>query len=278
VGLDFSKPSFNEFDVTDKPGWFADRYARIDARQLSTLDRQYRHRLEAMLAIDDLFATIRQRLLAAGRWQAAYVMFTSDNGWLYGEHRVSGKVMAWEESIRVPLLLRGPGVPGGVRRDALVLNNDLAPTIIELAGANTPLPADGRSLAPLFAQDLPPAWRRRFLIEHFRDPPPAPVDYLDYLAVRTAAGDFGDSGLRTLIDWRVDWLDHPARAGVEHYDLATDPGQIDSIDVTEGAQSGQRAALRAAIDLLRECGKPGRMSCLDAERVREHLFHGGFDG
>jgi arylsulfatase A-like enzyme len=277
VNLDVSKPSFNEADVSDKPAWFADHYASIDSEQLATLNRQFRHRLEALRGVDDLFATLRQRLLAAGRWENAYVIFTSDNGWLYGEHRVPGKVMAWEESIRVPLLLRGPGVPAGVRRDALVLNNDLAPTIIELAGATAELPPDGRSLVPLIAQDLPPAWRRRFLIEHFRDAPPAPVDYLDFLGVRTAAGDFGDSGLRTLIDWRVDWLLDQTPAGIEHYDLAVDPFQVDSIDTADGAQAAQLAALRAGLALLRECGRPGRVPCLDAERVREHLFHGGFD-
>jgi arylsulfatase A-like enzyme len=278
VNLDFGKPSFNEVDVSDKPGWFADRYTSIDIRQQAALNRQFRHRLEALRAVDDLFASLRQRLLVAGRWENAYVIFTSDNGWLYGEHRVSGKVMAWEESIRVPLLLRGPGVPAGERREAMVINNDLAPTILELAGAVAELPADGRSLVPLFAQDLPPAWRRRFLIEHFRDTPPAPVDYLDFLAVRTAAGDFGDSGQRTLIDWRVDWLRNPTRAGIEHYDLAADPHQLDSLDISDGGHAAQLAALRAGIAVLRECGKADRMSCLDAERVREHLFHGGFDG
>lgn len=278
VNLDDSRPAFNETDVSDKPAWFADRYVSIEALQRSTLNRQFRHRLEALRAVDDLFATLKQRLLAAGRWDDAYVIFTSDNGWLYGEHRVPGKVMAFEESIRVPLLVRGPDVPAGARREALVLNNDLAPTILELAGATAELPPDGRSLLPLFTQDLPPAWRRRFLIEHFRDPPPAPVDYLDFLAIRTAAGDFGNSGLHTLIDWRTDWLLEAKPAGIEHYDLALDPFQLDSIPAGDVAQAAPRATLRAGLAMLRECGQADRMSCLDAERVREHLFLGDFDG
>src|SRR5690606_22976556 len=103
----------------------------------------------ALRAVDDLFATIRERLLVGGRWTNTYLFLTSDNGWLYGEHRATGKVMAYEESIRVPLLLRGPGVPAGARREALVPNNALAPTIIELAASTMDVPADGRSLLPL---------------------------------------------------------------------------------------------------------------------------------
>jgi len=277
IKLDVGKPSFNEIDLSDKPAWFSDEYPVMDARQTAMLDRQYRHRLEALRAVDDLFATIRERLLVGGRWTNTYLFLTSDNGWLYGEHRATGKVMAYEESIRVPLLLRGPGVPAGARREALVLNNDLAPTIIELAGSTMDVPADGRSLLPLLAQDMPPAWRRRFLVEHYRDPPPAPVDYLDFLAVRTGAGDFDGTGLRTLIDWRVDWLVDPRPAGIEHYDLGVDPLQQASIDPLDRETASQLASLRAALALLRACGQAGRVDCIEAERIREHLFLGAFD-
>lgn len=277
VNLDVSKASFDEADVADKPAWFSAKYASLATTLVSTLNRQYRHRLEALRALDDLFATIRARLVAAGRWDDAYVIFTSDNGWLYGEHRVVGKVLAYEESIRVPLLVRGPGVAAGAQRSALVLNNDLAPTIAALAGVALPTVADGRDLAPLFTQDAPPAWRRRFLVEHFRDAAPSPVSWLDFLGVRTANGDDEDTGLQLFVDWRNDWLTDPTAAGSEHYALALDPLQLQSLDPHDGAREAQRAALQADLALLRDCGKPGHVACIDAERVREHLFFGGFD-
>ena len=277
VSLDLNKPSIAEADVSDKPYWFATEYPGVNGVQMSSLNRQFRHRLEALRSVDDLLATIRQHLLAVDRWDESYVIFTSDNGWLYGEHRVPGKVLAYEESIRVPLMLRGPGIANGASRDALVLNNDLAPTIAELAGVALDRAADGRSLMPLFAQNAPPDWRRRFLIEHFRDTAPAPGSYLDYLAVRTGAGDFDDTGAQVLIDWRNDWLLDPVSAGTEHYDLVTDPFQLDAMTLDVQSRAVQRAVLQADLALLKDCGQPGRVACLDAERIREHLFFGSFD-
>src|SRR5690606_30824511 len=151
------------------------------------------------------------------------------------------------------------------------------PALSQLAGSPWAVPADGRSLLPLLAQDMPPAWRRRFLVEHYRDPPPAPVDYLDFLAVRTGAGDFDGTGLRTLIDWRVDWLVDPRPAGIEHYDLGPDPLQQASIDPLDRETASQLASLRAALALLSTCGKAGRVDCIEAERIREHLFLGAFE-
>jgi arylsulfatase A-like enzyme len=275
VNLDVSKPSFNESDVSDKPPWFPTYYPTIDSSELATLNRQYRDRLETLRALDDLFAAVKQHLVSAGRWDNTYVVFTSDNGWLYGEHRTWGKVLAYEESIRVPLLIRGPAVPASAQRDALVLNNDLAATILELAGLPGDPRHDGRSLVPLFANPAPPAWRRRFLIEHFRDPAPSPVYFYDYLGVRTAAGDFENTGSQTLIDWRVDWRTDQSPAGFEHYDLVADPYQLDSLNTAGSA--AQRAALLADIALLRDCGKPAHTPCIDAERVQEHLFYSGFE-
>ena len=274
VNLDVGKPSFDEIDVGDKPAWFAQQYAGLSTAQVAGVNRFYRHRLEALRALDDLFDTLRARLVAANRWDDAYVVFTADNGWLYGEHRVAGKVFAYEESIRVPLLLRGPGIAAGVHREGIALNNDLAPTIAAITGVTLATAVDGRSLLPLAAQDTPPGWRRRFLVEHYRDAAPAPVSHLDFLAVRTAASD--DDPLQTYIDWRNDWLLDPEPAGTEHYDLTRDPYQIAALPT--GAHATQRAALQADLALLRDCGQPGRVPCIEAERVRELVFHDGFDG
>lgn len=277
VNLDIGKASFNEADVSDKPAWYPTYYPGVTATQTVALNRFYRHRLEALRAIDDLYATVKQHLVSAGRWSNTVVVFTSDNGWLYGEHRAAGKVLAYEESIRVPLLIRGPGVPAGQHRSALVLNNDLAPTIAELAGAIPAPSCDGRSLLPLFAADNPLEWRRRFLIEHFHDGPGAPVWFYDYLAVRSAPGDFDETGQQILIDWRADLLHNPVQTGFENYKLDTDPYQLDSIPQGDSSSAQQQAALEADIAILRDCGKPGRLACIDAERAHEHIFYGGFE-
>jgi arylsulfatase A-like enzyme len=80
-------------------------------------------------------------------------MLTSDNGFFHGEHRIpTGKTRIYEESIRVPLMMRGPGIPRGVSVSDLTINADLAPTIVELANANPGLVMDGRSLIPVAQQ------------------------------------------------------------------------------------------------------------------------------
>ncbi|HKF80675.1 MAG TPA: sulfatase/phosphatase domain-containing protein [Thermoleophilaceae bacterium] len=92
-------------------------------------------------------------------------MFTSDNGLFHGEHRVrNGKVLVYEPSIRVPLVLRGPGVRRGAHRRQLVTNADLAPTIRDAANARPGRLEDGRSLFPLL-RDSGREWGRDLLIE-----------------------------------------------------------------------------------------------------------------
>jgi N-acetylglucosamine-6-sulfatase len=78
------------------------------------------------------------------------LIYTSDNGYFHGEHRIpKDKQHIYEESIRVPLEMRGPGIPRGVRVGSLAINADLAPTIVDLANADPGLAMDGRSLIPV---------------------------------------------------------------------------------------------------------------------------------
>ena len=96
-----------------------------------------------------------------------YIIFTTDNGFHQGQHRLVGgdKKTPYEEDIGVPLMVRGPGVPAGAVREQLVINNDLAPTIADLAGASTPAFVDGSSFAPLLGGSPPSSWRQAFLEE-----------------------------------------------------------------------------------------------------------------
>jgi arylsulfatase A-like enzyme len=120
-----------------------------------------------------------------GRAENTIVIITSDNGFYLGEHGLGDKRSAYEESIRVPLMVRLPGKSArvAVDDDAMVLNIDYAPTILDFGGAE-PLPdAQGRSLRPLLEGDTPADWRRAFFYEYFEERPYAiPTT----LAVRTA--------------------------------------------------------------------------------------------
>ncbi len=274
ITFDTFKPSFNEADIGDKPAWFGHQYAAMTSGDVDALQRGFRHRIEALRALDDLIGTLRTRLQALGQWDNSVLVFTSDNGWFNGEHRAWGKVLAYEESIRVPLLIRGPGILAGVSHGALVLNNDLAPTLAALGSAQPMLAVDGADLRALFSGEVPAGWRRRALIEHFRDAAWAPVSFADYFAVRTAANEVAGAGNRVLIDWRID----EARNGSEHYALDVDPYQVSSIAESSGEPAaGIRAHLAASLAALRDCGSPQRMSCRDAEFGIEGLFHGSFD-
>jgi N-acetylglucosamine-6-sulfatase len=145
-------PAFDEADVTDKPP----EVSRLDMLRPAVDERilrDFRSRRESLLAVDEAVAAIVAELERSGQLDSTYLLFTSDNGFFQGEHRLAkGKYLAYDASTRVPLLLRGPGIPAGTVSGELVANTDLAPTILDATGASADLPEDGRSLLP-FARD-----------------------------------------------------------------------------------------------------------------------------
>ena len=97
------------------------------------------------------------------------VIFTSDNGYYFGEHDLGDKRSAYEESMRVPMIARLPGeIKAGTISDAMVLNIDIAPTILDIAGKDIPAAMQGRSMRPLFAQNSA-EWRKAFLYEYWQE-------------------------------------------------------------------------------------------------------------
>ena len=156
--------SFNERDVKDKPlyirnnPWLkADRRREIDVARI----RQVR----SLLAVDRLVEDIVDVLRETGRLQNTIVVFTSDNGVLWGEHRWDSKDVPYEESIRVPLIVRYDALIPAARTDTnLVMNIDLAPTFAHAAGVTTPA-VEGASFLPLLL-DPATSWRQGFLLEH----------------------------------------------------------------------------------------------------------------
>jgi N-acetylglucosamine-6-sulfatase len=228
TGLLADKPlplpsAFNEEDVSDKPS-FIRRRPRLGAAQIDRITRHYHDRQESLLAVDEAVEAIVGALARAGELDDTYIVFTSDNGYLQGEHRVpSGKMLPYDPSSRVPLIVRGPGLPAGARSQALVGNVDLAPTILELAQAEPGRIVDGQSLLP-FAREpsreserplLHETGGRRFAFGREQDAAGAPAvePVLNYQAVRTSR-----------------WLYVNYESGErELYDLGADPEQLLSL-------------------------------------------------
>ncbi|HSD66324.1 MAG TPA: sulfatase, partial [Vicinamibacteria bacterium] len=158
-------PSFNEDDVQDKPRFV--RYAaQLGEEGIDELDKLQRFRLRSMRAVEDLLGQLLQALSDGGLLDRTWIFFTSDNGLLMGQHRVyARKGVMYDEAVRVPLLVRGPGVAPGTTHPQLVSLVDLAPTMLELAGAAAPDPLDGRSLVPWLRASAPSDWRRDLLVE-----------------------------------------------------------------------------------------------------------------
>jgi len=214
-------PSFNEADVSDKPGWLQER-PLLTPENVTALTRQYRDRLASLRAVDDLVGSVTAALEAAGALEQTTVLFTSDNGYFHGEHRLSQKMAAYEEAIRVPLVVRGQGVSGPQKVESLVLNVDLAPTLAELAGATPTRVVDGRSIVPLLRGRVPPGgWRKRLLLEHWKPiVPREDVEIPPYGGLRAGPGD--DAAPNSLfVRYRAgQW------GTEEFYPLAADPYQL----------------------------------------------------
>ncbi|WP_412061601.1 sulfatase-like hydrolase/transferase [Rubrivirga sp. IMCC45206] len=222
-------PDFNENDVSDKHDLIRGRSRISDA---GFLDAFYRSRLEAMLSVEDAIRELRAELVALGVDDETYVFFVSDNGIMLGHHRVRfSKGFPYERSAHVPFYVSGPGIAPGAVSDALVSVVDVAPTVLDLAGAPIPGHYEGRSLAPLLRGEAVP-WRQTLLLEGWR-PDAAPY----YRALVTAGG--------------VKYADFPVSGESEIYDLRFDPYEVESRVDLVGADA--RARLRARLDSLASC-------------------------
>jgi N-acetylglucosamine-6-sulfatase len=159
------RPSVNEADVSDKPGYIR----RLDVMPVRALTKIRETQLEALLAVDEAVAQMLAELEVAGKLRNTLFLFTSDNGHAWGERRWVGKRVPYEESIRVPLVARWDALGLRRRREGrLALNIDLASTIAGAAGVRL-RGRDGMSLLPLLP-GRPASWRSRFLLE-YHDPP-----------------------------------------------------------------------------------------------------------
>jgi N-acetylglucosamine-6-sulfatase len=251
-------PNFDEADVSDKPTSIQ-ALPPISAEERDEIERRYGCALASLIAVDRGVAEIMAALRQLGELGDTVVMFTSDNGFFYGEHRIRAeKTIPYEEALRVPLIfLAPPGVLGGQQVgqvDELVANIDIAPTILDLAGAEPCRGKagcrvmDGRSLVPLmlgessgFPQD------RHLAIEQ---------------------GVCGYVGVRNLTEVAIEYYGAriegtescaPERE-YEVYDLADDPFQLENLyPGTSPAELGTEERLFGRVNDLRDCaGIEGR--------------------
>lgn len=230
-------PSFNEPDMSDKPT-LLQQVPLLTNERIAAIDHEYRTRIESLLALDESIEALVGTLAERGELENTYLFFTSDNGYHLGQHRLyNGKISIYEEDIRVPLIVRGPGVPAGVTRDHFALNIDFAPTFMELASATAGRIMDGRSLVPVLGDDAPRPhhWRQDFLVEIYRNP------------VGTVIGPNEIRALRTQDEIYVEWI----AGDRELYDLRDDPYQLESQHDT--APPGQLRRLSRRLAELATC-------------------------
>jgi arylsulfatase A-like enzyme len=226
------------------PEWLAGR-GPLNLDESAAIDRDFRKRAQSVLALDELVGAVRATLKRRGLDKNTYVVFSSDNGFHMGEHRLTaGKMTAFDTDIRVPLIVVGPGVPAGEERDELVANVDLAPTFMGLAGVEPPRNVDGHALVGLLHGEAPGDWRDAVLIEHHR-PEPSLED--PDIQARPSGTPPSYSALRTRFGTYVEY----ATGEREYYDLRVDPDQLEN--VYDRLDATEQESLAETLAALRSC-------------------------
>ncbi len=246
-------PSFNVLP-RHAPGWLRHR-AALTPEQTGQIDKAFRHRVQMVQAVDQLIGNLEQSVADHQLSANTYIVFSSDNGLHTGEYRLMpGKLTAFDTDIRVPLIVRGPGVPAGARSGELAENIDLAPTFAALGG--TELSADGHPLTRLMHGAPVPDWRNAILVEHhgadlrgidpdFQQPPSG--NPRTYEAMRTSHFIY--------VEYR--------NGEREFYDLARDPFELDNL--ADRLSAARLSRLHADLTQLEECH--GAQACWAAMHV-----------
>ena len=220
------RPSFNEADVSDKPAATQAR-PRFTVDERQAIKARKNDRLASLLAVDDMVVRLIDTLAEAGELENTLVVFTSDNGFLLGEHRIpSGKNAAYDEATRVPLFVRGPGIPERRRILSPAVNVDVPATIYDVTGVAPPLVQEGIPLTDL-AEDPGAYEDRPVLIETTNGRALRTADYL-YVEHGTPPDEF------------------------ELYDLALDPYELVSVH-DDPAYQDVRDDLAQTLDELKDC-------------------------
>ncbi len=213
-GIEVAKPATYGEDHSDKPGWFVEQHDHDFFHLLlhpNTAYQQYtKDFCRTIASADENLGRMLEALDDRGLAENTVVIHISDNGHFLGEHQLYSKMLMYEESIRIPLLVRYPGfTPENHTCEDMVLNMDLAPTVLELAGLDAPREMEGRSFAGALAGRTPDDWRRSYRYEYYNS--------------RWGLPDF--DGVRTADGWTYcrfpDWE--------QLYHLDTDPAQVSNL-------------------------------------------------
>jgi arylsulfatase A-like enzyme len=233
----FRPPSYNEANVSDKPPWIR-ALPRFDEVAGEQIYAQRQAEYQTLLTVDDQVGRIVASLRATHRLAHSVILFASDNGITWGEHRLTGgsKQVPYDEALRVPLVVRyepattAPGTDGH-----LIANIDWAPTVAAIAGASHP-PVEGRSFLPLLERRTPvPPWRTQFLLEHMAGNPPSLAP--SFCGIRSTRYMYAryTGGYQEL------------------YDLRSDPFELQNV-ASQPSEAGEIARMQALV--ARECRPP----------------------
>jgi N-acetylglucosamine-6-sulfatase len=227
--------SYDEKDMSDKPAW-AQRLTLWDASKRAQKDAFHIDQYRSLQSVDEAVGQIVQALQDTGRLSNTMIVFMSDNGLSWGEHRWGTKRVAYEEAIRIPMVIRFDPVTSAARlEDRIALNIDIAPTIFDLVGVSG-VPVDGQSLLPLVA-GAPVPWRHDFLLEHLEKP----IDRLPtYCGIRTE---------------RYTYV-YYVNGEQELYDLRRDPYELQN-EVSNPAYADEMTALQSRLAGLCSPPPPG---------------------
>jgi N-acetylglucosamine-6-sulfatase len=250
---------FNEGNVNDKPRFIREA-GYLTFNEIHTYRVYYQKALASLRSLDDGVKTVLDTLGGLHRLRNTYVIFTSDNGFFYGEHRLTGgKFLAYEPATHLPLLIRGPGIKPNTSTGQLAANTDIAPTILELAGVTPDKSIDGTSLVPFF-RDPGLRTRRPILFESFvqtndveaNPEPPAPGPVYPRRGGEATASIVAPpkdyEGIRLGPYKYIEWPDGEK----ELYDINKDPYELNNI-VRVPNYFPIRAFLHAQLIRLENC-------------------------
>jgi N-acetylglucosamine-6-sulfatase len=203
-----------------------------------TPEQTIHERQEMLLGVDESLGRIMAAIDAMGELDNTIVVVTSDHGYWYGEHGLSAeRRLAYEEALRIPMMIRYPHrVAAGMRPGEMVLSLDIAPTMLELAGADAPAGFHGMSLAPILDGNTP-EWRDSFLVEYYSDTVFERIYLMGYKAVRTN---------------RMKYIRYEDLEGMDElYDIASDPYEIRNV-IDDPRYADELAELQAELERLLE--------------------------
>lgn len=255
------RANYNESDISDKASWLRLSGTRRATSVSNWVDPDYRNRMGSLYALDEAIAALIETLDQNGELENTWIVFTSDNGYNFGAHRLLHKMAPYAESVKIPLVIRGPGgVTGETAAQSLLI--DLAPTFLELAGLPASPRIDGVSLVPWLRGQPPTVWRTDFVSQYHggevtngigAELPPA------FLYLATGLDVPSWRALRSRDYLFIKWYDADGLNGYheyELYDLKKDPYELVNVlarPLTALAYQSVRQQLEQRLATLLTC-------------------------